>query len=277
MSHWIRRALGVVVFATSALGLFAGGSGLNMVVVVNTNSSDSLQLGNYYCEQRGVLPQNVLRIGWAGGNVNWTLADFESRLRTPLDAMLASRQLTNQIDFVLLSMDIPYRITNSTGTVNNNVNATTAALYYGFKNNPANPMQFCSLPAGSASAYAGSEGIFRQTPPMSPASNSWLVMMLTSSNLAQAKAVVDRGVASDYSLPTQPVYLAESDDRLRNVRLHLNDDALLEVRLRGQPPIHIVLKNVQNSLSLTSSFGCCAFAHPGAPDRRSTLAANNSV
>lgn len=254
MSHWIRRALGSVVLAISALGVFAGGSGLNVVVVVNTNSSNSLQLGNYYCEQRGVPPQNVLRIGWAGGNVNWTLADFESRLRTPLDAMLASRQLTNQVDFVLLSMDIPYRVTNSTGTVNNNVNATTAALFYGFKNNPANPMQFCSLPASSASAYAGSEGIFRQTPPIGPASNSWLVMMLTSSNLAQAKAVVDRGVASDYSFPTQRVYLAESDDRLRNVRLHLNDDALLEVRLRGQPPILRTNVNSPNSLGLATGY-----------------------
>lgn len=254
MSHWIRRAAGGLVLAISAASLFAGGSGLNVVVVVNTNSSNSLQLGNYYCEQRGVPPQNVLRIGWTGNNVNWTRASFETVLRAPLDAMLASRQLTNQIDFVLLSMDIPYRVTNSTETVNNNVNATTAALFYGFKNNPADPMQFCSLPGGSASAYAGSEGIFRQTPPVSPSSNSWLVMMLTSSNLAQANAVVDRGVASDYSFPTQRVYLAESDDRLRNVRLHLNDDALLEVRLRGQPPILRTNVNSPNGLGLATGY-----------------------
>ena len=254
MSHWIRRAFSGVVLAFSAASLFAGGSGLNVVVVVNTNSSNSLQLGNYYCEQRGVPPQNVLRIGWTGDNVNWTRASFEAVLRAPLDTMLASRQLTNQIDFVLLSMDIPYRVTNSTGMVNNNVNATTAALFYGFKNNPADPMQFCSLPAGSASAYAGSEGIFRQTPPVNSSSNSWLVMMLTSSDLAQAKAVVDRGVVSDYSFPTQTVFLAESDDRLRNVRLYLNDDALLEVRLRSHPPILRTNVNSPNGLGLTTGY-----------------------
>lgn len=160
MSHWIRRACVGVLFALYAVNLFAGGSGLNVAVVVNTNSSNSLELGNYYCEQRGVPPQNVLRIGWTGNNINWTRATFEAVLRAPLEDMLASRQLTSQIEFVLLSMDLPYRVTNSAGTVNNNVNATTAALFYGFKNNPADPMQFCTLPAGSANAYAGSEGIF---------------------------------------------------------------------------------------------------------------------
>ena len=33
--------------------------------------------------------------------------------------------------------------------------------------------------------------------------------MLTSSNLAQAKLVIDRGVASDGTFPTQTVYLGQ--------------------------------------------------------------------
>ena len=46
----------------------AGESGLNVIVVVNQNSSNSLQLGNDYCERRGVPPQNLFRMtGWTGG------------------------------------------------------------------------------------------------------------------------------------------------------------------------------------------------------------------
>ena len=53
-------------------------------------------------------PQNVFRMtGWTDGVVNWSRSDFEAYLRNPLLAMLASRGLTNQADFVLLSMDIP--------------------------------------------------------------------------------------------------------------------------------------------------------------------------
>src|SRR5260221_9069294 len=90
--------------------IFAGGSGLNVVVVANTTSANSLQLANYYCEKRQVPPQNVLYINWPGTNVEWSLTDYQNTLLTPLEAMLSSRGLTNQIDYVVLSMDIPYRI-----------------------------------------------------------------------------------------------------------------------------------------------------------------------
>ena len=152
--------------------------------------------------------------------------------------MLASRQLTNQIDYILLSMDIPYRTREDTGSSDTSgANATTAALFYGFKLDgctscPAG-LPSCNLPDVSSNSYSASEGIFRQTPPISTTSNSWLAFMLTSSNLAQAKAVVDRGVASDATFPTQTAFLAKSYDYFRNIRYHHFDDAIFNARLRG--------------------------------------------
>jgi uncharacterized protein (TIGR03790 family) len=225
----------------AAATLCAGGSGLNIVVVVNQNSPNSIELGNYYCEKRQVPPQNLLRINWTGGNVTWTRSEFDTILRAPLNAMLAARQLTNQIDYVLLSMDIPYRVTEGGLPIVSGINSTTSCLHYGFKPDglcPTCPQccPGCSLPAGSASAYAGSEGIFRQMPPISASSNSWLVMMLTSSNLSQAKALVDRGVASDYSFPTEHAYLLRVPDHnldpFRSVRYPQFDDAVFEARVR---------------------------------------------
>ena len=219
--------------------LLAGGSGLNIIVVVNTNSANSLQLGNYYCEKRQVPPQNVLRIGWTGPATNWIRSDFEARLRTPLNALLSSRQLTNQIEFVLLSMDIPYRVYDTGTVLTLGTNSTTSALFYGFK--PDGCVVFCpggysscTLPDSSTSAYAASEGIFRQTPPISASSNSWLTMMLTSSNLSEAKALVDRGAASDYSFPTQSVYLVHFDfDPVRGLRYLNYDDSIFDNRVLG--------------------------------------------
>ena len=104
-------ATGLAVLFVSAVGLFAGGSGLNVVVVVNQNSTNSVQLGNYYCEKRGVPPQNLLRItNWTGGNLEWTTSDFTNSLINPLLSMISSRGLANQIDYVVLSMDFPYRV-----------------------------------------------------------------------------------------------------------------------------------------------------------------------
>ena len=219
--------------AAFCLPAFAGGSGLNMAVVVNQNSTNSVQLGNYYCEKRGVPAQNLIRINWTGGNITWTRAEFETTLRSSLTNALNSRALTNQIEFVVLCMDIPYRVTNTTVNIANNVNATTAALFYGFKDNPADPMQFCSLASGTTNLYAGSESVFRQTPPISGSSNSWLTFMLTATNLTKAKALVDLGVMSDGSFPTQHVFLTKSYDVIRNLRYAQADNSIFNTRLRG--------------------------------------------
>ena len=243
-------ATSLAVLLVSVAGLFAGGSGLNVVVVVNQNSTNSVQLGNYYCEKRCVPPQNLLRItNWTGGNVQWTTSDFTNSLVNPLLAMLSSRGLTNQIDYVVLSMDFPYRVVQ-TGAASGN-NGTTAALFYGFK--PDDLGDTCSLPTASSNSYAASEGIFRQTPPISAGSNSWLVTMLTSSNLAQAEAIIDRGAAGDGTFPTQTVWLAKTSDLARNVRYLEFDDAIFDARVAGD--FSILRTNSDAPYGLTNLLG----------------------
>jgi len=262
----LRQLATLVLFAVLSSQVFAGGSGLNVVVVVNQNSTNSLQLGNYYCEKRGVPPQNLLRINWPGGKVTWSRTDFENVLRTPLNAMLTSRGLSNQIEYVVLSMDIPYRVGDGGGIATLGTNSTTSALFYGFKPDgcivgcPAG-FSSCTLPSGAANAYAGSEGIFRQTPPTSAASNSWLAMMLTSSNLIQAKVLVDRGVASDFSQPTQTNWLVKTTDADRNIRYLTFDDAMFDCRVQGAARVQRAWANSLQPLGvqLGAQFALYAF------------------
>src|ERR1700722_19908428 len=162
----------LLLLASSIFSASGGGSGFNTVIIVNQTSSNSVQLGNYYREQRQVPPQNVLRINWSGSNVEWTQTDYNNTLLNPFLAMLGSRGLTNQIDYVVLSMDIPYRAS----TTNYGDNSTTATLFYGFKGDTRD-LNSCPMANGSTSLYAGSENIFRQTPPINAGSNSFLVFM----------------------------------------------------------------------------------------------------
>ncbi|HUC86248.1 MAG TPA: TIGR03790 family protein, partial [Candidatus Acidoferrales bacterium] len=206
--------------------LWAGGSGFNVIVVVNQNSTNSVQLGNDYCEQRGVPPQNVLRLtNWAGGSINWSPADFQNDLQNPLLAMVNERGLTNQAEFVLLSMDIPYRVTDGS-----NENSTTSALFYGFKTNgqPVDGFASCSLPDNSSNSYAFSELPFNDALPNTAVTNSFLAMMLTDVSLDDAENTLRRGVAADSSYPTQMVYLAKTSDVDRNVRFVEFDNAVFE-------------------------------------------------
>ena len=218
------------------LNAWGGGSGLNVIVVVNQSSSNSVALGNYYRELRQIPPQNVLRISWNGGNVQWTSAEFNSVLRDPLATMVSTRGLTNQANYVLLSMDIPYRVVQDGGATSSGQNSTTSALFYGFKTDypPESPFpQYpsCSLPDNASNSYAGSEMIFESARPDTSPTNSYLAMMLTGTDLATTEQVATRGFASDGSAPALPFVLGKSDDLFRNIRYLLFDNALFNLRL----------------------------------------------
>ncbi len=211
----------------------AGDSGLNVVVVVNQNSANSVQLGNDYCERRDVPAQNLLRMsGWTGGNVSWAKSDFDRLLLNPLRAMLAERGLTRQIDVVLLSMDIPYRIEDQ-----GSFNSTTSVLFYGFKydTHPDSGMPAsCTLPDSSTNGYAFSELPFRVAPPVTAPAPAFLAMMLTDQTLAGAELVLSRGVAGDATFPARPAYLEKTGDVNRNVRHVGFDNAIFDGRLGGR-------------------------------------------
>src|SRR5690242_3942772 len=99
----VKGVAGAVLLSCAVVcRLQAGGSGLNTVVVVNQNSSNSCELGNYFCQYRQVPPENMLRINWPGGNTLWTSNDFQTNLVVPLLNMLTARQLTNQVQYVVL-------------------------------------------------------------------------------------------------------------------------------------------------------------------------------
>lgn len=237
--------LAALLSACTLFPAHGGGSGVNVAIIVNQNSSNSVQLGNYYREKRNVPPQNVLRINWSGSNVEWTQTDYNNTLLNPFLAMLASRRLTNQIDYVVLSMDIPYRVS----TTSNGDNSTTSTLFYGFKPDSRN-LNLCPLANGSSSLYAGSESIFRQTPPISASSNSFLVFMITQTNLAAAEQVIDQGVASDRTYPTQTVWLDHTSDSARNVRFLEFDNTVLNSRVRGN--FTAAITNLDYSLYFTN-------------------------
>jgi uncharacterized protein (TIGR03790 family) len=235
----------------AALRAGAGDSGLNVIVVVNQNSAHSLELGNDYCERRGVPPQNLLRMtNWTGGSVNWGQSDFESYLLNPLLAMISNRRLTNQAQIVLLSMDIPYRVING-----NSENGTTSALFYGFKTNTAAPAGLpdtCSLPEDSTNSYAYSELPFALAEPETASTNAFLAVMLTDTNLAQAESTLERGVASDSSFPPETVYLEKTTDTARNVRFILFDNAIQECRARDDDN---VIRTNSDSTAWTDALG----------------------
>jgi uncharacterized protein (TIGR03790 family) len=199
------------------LAASGGGSGFNVVVVANQSSSNSCEVANYFCEQRGVPPEHVLFINWAGTNTLWGSSDFQSVLLNPLTNMVAYAGLSNQIDYVVLSMDIPFQTLNQ-GTIN----STTAGLFYGLKTNNG---------ADLGNSYAASESVFHQAQPVTAPGYSFLATMITADSVAQAEQLVDQGTAGDGTFPQAPVILAKSFDPKRNLRYTEFDNAILNINI----------------------------------------------
>ena len=240
---WSVLAAGIAVLAGSAVGeAWAGGSGLNTIVVINQSSSNSCEAGNYYCERRQVPPENVLYINWTGSPISWTNTDFQTTLLNPLLAMLAARQLSTQADYVVLSMDIPYKTLNGA-----TVNGTTSALFYGPKDDSGPDS------AGITNSYFGSEQCFRQSPPASAPGYSFLATMITADSVTLAKQLIDQGVNSDSTFPSQPVILAKSSDYQRNLRYPGFDNAIFNARLCGN--YQVQRTNLDSPWALTNLLG----------------------
>jgi uncharacterized protein (TIGR03790 family) len=219
--HW--RIWGLILLGyTIAFRLHAGGSGLNTFVIINQASSNSCELGNYYCQQRQVPPQNVLYINWTGSNILWTSNDLQTSLITPMLNALANRALTNQIYYIVLSMDIPFQTSDGT-----TVNGTTSALFYGLRLGDGTDL------FGTTNSYAASEEIFSQDALVGSPGYSFLTTMITGDSLAHAEQLVNQGVASDGTFPQQPVVLAKSSDIFRNLRYLYFDNAIFNVNLLG--------------------------------------------
>lgn len=232
--HLPAKLILLLTVTLATANVWAGGSGFNVIVVVNQNSSNSVQLGNDYCEQRGVPPQNLFRMtGWTNGSITWSLSDFQIYLLNPMLAMVSSRGLTNQAEFVLLSMDVPYRIED-----NGSQDSTTSALFYGFKYDGASPgpglPTSCSTPDSTTSnSYFLSEAAVASVQPSQAYTNSLLAMMLTDESLAGAESILSRGVGCDATYPAQAVYLAKTSDASRNVRFVEFDNAIFDCQVVG--------------------------------------------
>ncbi|HEV2455410.1 MAG TPA: TIGR03790 family protein [Verrucomicrobiae bacterium] len=240
----ILRGFLVAVIAHLALNVHAGGSGLNTIVVANQASSNSCILANYYCQQRQVPPQNLLYVNWQGGNTLWTSNDLQTNLVSPMLNMLAARQLTNQVSYIVLSMDIPFQTSDGS-----TIDGTTSALFYGLRlGNGTDPLGFTN-------SYAASEGIFNQDAPLVGAPGySFLTTMITADSLAQAEQLINQGVAADGTFPQFPVVLDKSSDTARNIRYLSFDNAIFNVNLLG---VSSVLQT--NTDSIDWPAGCMGY------------------
>lgn len=163
-------------------------------VIVNESDPDSVVIAEYYRSRRGIPESNMLSIRFPPGNKTLPVAKFNA-IKQQLD-----KQTPAHIQAYVLTWTQPYRV----GCM-----SITTAFAAGFDSS------FCAkgCQPTQASPYFNSSVAkpydrFRWRP----------TMLLTGHDVTETKALIERGVAADYSHPHGTAYLVKTSEKARGVR-----------------------------------------------------------
>jgi uncharacterized protein (TIGR03790 family) len=170
-------------------------------LVINTADPYSVEVGEYYIEQRHLKPAQVLRLTLPH-RPSLSVDEFD-RLKSQLDERFGP-----QVQALALAWTEPYAV---------QCHSITGALALGF--DPELCRRSCGRSKSSPYFNSASAKPFSEL-------GVRLSMLLAASNVEQAKALIDRGVAADRSLglrgaPPVAAYFVSTQDAARNVRAKL--------------------------------------------------------
>lgn len=189
-----------------------------LVVVANTKDFLSKKIANLYIKKHDISADNLIYVSFNPRKTELSIKDFERILKR------VRRESPENTKAYLLTWAQPYRV----GCM-----SITSAFAFGYNK------AFCSARTcahtrknpyyGAQSSRFWNDDHFRPT------------MMLAAKTIADAKALIDRGVLSIDTWPKGKAYLVKTQDKARNVRYHLF--AQVKTVLGGLIPIETLNTN----------------------------------
>ncbi|MEZ0232228.1 MAG: TIGR03790 family protein [Methylophilaceae bacterium] len=166
----------------------------NLAVIINDDDARSVEVGAYYTKVRRVPAKNIIHIRLPNNTEKIDLANF-NKMKQQIDG-----QLHDDIQVILMIWTTPYAV---------ECNSITAAITLGFD---AEQCKNTCAP-GKLSTYfdSGSKRPFTDM-------KYRISMLLPTDSVEQAKALIDRGLKSDYSAPTASAYFLLTSDGNRSSR-----------------------------------------------------------
>jgi uncharacterized protein (TIGR03790 family) len=166
-----------------------------LAVIVNDADPLSVQIGAYYMKARHLPVDNLLHVSFPPGRAGMAAADF-NRLRRTIEQATPANIQAYAITWVA-----PYRV----GCM-----SITSALTFGFDKS------WCSAHRCAPTRHSPYFGYRGAAPYRDLGIRP--TMSIAAASLADARALIDRGVAADASLPPGTAYLVSTNDKARNVR-----------------------------------------------------------
>jgi uncharacterized protein (TIGR03790 family) len=163
-------------------------------IVMNDDDPSSVAVGNYYRKRRGIPAANVVHVR-IPGKPRQISAERFAELKAQIDGKLGK-----SVQAVLMIWTAPYAV---------ECNSITGAYTLGF--DPAQCASTCA--AGRPSPYFNSS-----SPRPYTDLGIRISMLLPTESVEQAKAVIDRGVASGFRVVPASAYYLTTSEKARNSR-----------------------------------------------------------
>ncbi|MCB5188061.1 TIGR03790 family protein [Methylobacillus caricis] len=167
----------------------------NVAVIVNTDNEESVKAGEYYLQVRRIPAANLIRVSIPGSPKKLS-AQYFSQLKQEVDAQLEARH-----QVIVMMWTAPYAV---------ECNSITSAMTMGF--DPEQCANSCA-PAKHPNRYFNSSSLR----PYADLGYR-LSMLLPVQSFEEAKTLIDRGLASDYSAPAATAYFLTTSDKNRSSR-----------------------------------------------------------
>ncbi|MCK5829566.1 MAG: TIGR03790 family protein [Methylococcales bacterium] len=163
-------------------------------IIVNDFDPISIQIANYYQQQRKIPTQNIIRISFNPMFQVLPVADFQ-HIKKQVDKLTPPH-----VQAYALTWSVPFRV----GCM-----SITTAFAAGFNE------KFCAT--GCNKTFPSP---YFNTKSRQPYTDfKWRpTMALAGKTFKEVKQLIDRGIASDYSYPTGTAYLLETSDKQRSAR-----------------------------------------------------------
>jgi uncharacterized protein (TIGR03790 family) len=163
----------------------------NILVVMNEASPISLDIGMYYAQKRGIPKLNLLRVK-TGIEENISRENFDRQIHAPIAAWLTRNFAQDRILYIVLIKGIPIRIDGTSGQEGNtaSVDSELTLLY--------RRMLGQSIPIAGVikNPYFLGDAPLTQAKQFNHADQDiYLVARLDGYNLAEIRALIDRGSA----------------------------------------------------------------------------------
>lgn len=189
-----------------------------LAIIVNYADPLSVQIGQYYRQKRNIPADHVIEVIFDSTTTSLSPKDF-ARIKQEVDALTPF-----EVKGYALTWTKPYRV----GCM-----SITSAFALGFD---------------TSHCAKGCEAIAPNPYFNSNRSQPFLdfgirpTMAIAANNFEEAKALIDRGMASDNSHPQGTAYLMDTNDKARNVRSSLYSTIVKQ--LSANIPIEVIKSNV---------------------------------